>query len=201
MNCVFPHPPGNRALQGAARLRSNLGLFFERLNVSVQKLENAIEFYALFRITNCTACQCRLKPITSITGGGGRLCQRRDHPVFLRRTQDENGFNIYILDESNRVEGITTAKAAKRSWCVTSVASTVFARPFHLRLKLHQLQPAAVYQIVKVDGREQVIPFRTKSTVTCHLPIRSMTRRCCSSIFLMLMPESEAYPALALNEN
>ena len=35
----------NRAFQGAARFWSNWGLFFERLNVSVQKLENAIEFY------------------------------------------------------------------------------------------------------------------------------------------------------------
>ncbi len=84
---------------------------------------------------------------------------------------------------------------------MTSVASTVIARPFYLRLKLHQLQPAAVYQIVKVDGREQVIPFRTKSMATCRLPIRITTRRYYSSIFVMGVPESEAYPACNLSGN
>ncbi len=155
---------------------------------------------ALFPITNCTACQCRLKQSRQITGGGGRLCQRRDHPVFFEETQDENGFNIYILDESTGLRCITTAKAAKRSWCVTSSLLLVIARPLHLRLKLHQLHLPQFYQIVKVDGREQVIPFPPNLSVTCRLPIRITTRRYYAVFFVMNVPESEAYPACNLRE-
>ncbi|MFP1484615.1 class I adenylate cyclase [Escherichia coli] len=60
---------------------------------------------ALFRITNCTACQCRLKPITSnYRRGGYGFASEGIIQFFFEETQDENGFNIYILDESNRVE-------------------------------------------------------------------------------------------------
>ncbi|XPE60851.1 class I adenylate cyclase [Shigella flexneri] len=140
------------------------GLVLRTPNVSVQKLENAIEFMALFRITNCTACQCRLKPITSnYRRWWTALLVKGLSSSSSKKTQDENGFNTTVSTKATGLRRITTAKAAKRNWCATSVALLVIARPLHLRLKLHHFNLPQFYQIVKVDGREQVIPFRTKS--------------------------------------
>ncbi len=51
----------------------------------------------------------------------------------------------------------------------------------YLQLQLHQLQPAAVLQIVNVDGRAQVIPFVLRPSRLPCLRIR-IPHRCCSSI-------------------
>ncbi|WP_407221921.1 class I adenylate cyclase [Escherichia coli] len=64
---------------------------------------------------------------------------------FPRRTQDENGFNIYILDESNRVEVYHHCEGSKEE-LVRDVSRLPRHRTTVLPdgLKLHQLQPAAV---------------------------------------------------------
>ncbi len=84
---------------------------------------------------------------------------------------------------------------------MTSVASTRHRTTAHLRLKLHQLQPAAVLSDCEVDGREQVIPFRTKSIGNMPPPIRITIRRYYSSIFRDERAGSEAYPACNLSGN
>ncbi len=57
------------------------------------------------------------------------------------------------------------------------------------------------YQIVKVDGREQVIPFRTKSIGNMPPANQGMTRRCCSSIFLDANAGKRGLSGISSNEN
>ncbi len=140
---------------------------------------------ALFRITNCTACQCRLKPITSnyrrwwtalpAKGSSSSSSKKRKTRMALIST---------FSTKATGLRCITTAKAAKRNWCVTSVA---FYSSSHDRFtygsSFINFNLPQFYQIVKVDGREQVIPFRTNLSVTCRLPIRITIRRYYSNIF------------------
>ncbi|STI82353.1 adenylate cyclase [Escherichia coli] len=159
-------------------------MFFERLNVSVQKLENAIEFYGAISHNKLHGLSVQVETnhvkLPAVVDG---FASEGIIQFFFEETQDENGFNIYILDESNRVRCITTAKAAKRNWCVTSVASTRHRTTASPTAQAHQLQPAAVLSDCEGDGREQVIPFRTKSIGNMPLPIRITIRRYYSNIF------------------
>ena len=95
---------------------------------------------------------------------------------FFEETQDENGFNIYILDESNRVEVYHHCEGSKEELVrdVSRFYSSSHDR-FTYGSSFINFNLPQFYQIVKVDGREQVIPFR--------LPIRITIRRYYSNIF------------------
>ncbi|WP_181941756.1 class I adenylate cyclase, partial [Klebsiella pneumoniae] len=82
----------------------------------------------------------------------------------FEETQDENGFNIYILDESNRVEVYHHCEGSKEELVrdVSRFYSSSHDR-FTYGSSFINFNLPQFYQIVKVDGREQVIPFRTKS--------------------------------------
>ncbi len=144
LNCVFPAParkPG--ASRRCAFPGRHRAYFFERLNVSVQKLENAIRFMALLRITNC-GLSVQVGNQSSNYRRCGRLCQRRDHPVLLRRNARRNGF-VYILDESNRVEVYHHCEGSKEGWCVTSVLLLVIGTTvLPTARSFINFQPAAV---------------------------------------------------------
>ncbi|MFV2738312.1 class I adenylate cyclase, partial [Escherichia coli] len=81
---------------------------------------------------------------------------------FFEETQDENGFNIYILDESNRVEVYHHCEGSKEELVrdVSRFYSSSHDR-FTYGSSFINFNLPQFYQIVKVDGREQVIPFRT----------------------------------------
>ncbi len=90
-------------------------------------MENAIEFYGAISHNKLHGLSVQVETnhvkLPAVVNG---FASEGIIQFFFEETQDENGFNIYILT-SNRSRCITTAKAAKRSWYVTSVALLVIA--------------------------------------------------------------------------
>ncbi len=120
---------------------------------------------ALFRITNCTACQCRLKTnhvkLPAVVDG---FASERIIQFFFEETQTRMALICSVLDESNRVEVYHHCEGSKEELVrdVSRFYSSSHDR-FTYGSSFINFNLPQFYQIVKVDGREQVIPFRTKS--------------------------------------
>lgn len=139
------------------------GLFFERLSVSVQKLENAVEFYGAISNNKLHGLsikvetdQVHLPPVVDGFASEGII------QFFFEDTSDDKGFNIYILDESNRVEVYHHCEGSKEElvrdvsrFYLSSHDRFTYGSSF-INFNLPQF-----YQIVQLDGRTQVIPFRS----------------------------------------
>ncbi len=179
-------------------------MFFERLNVSVQKLENAIEFYGAISHNKLHGLSVQVETnhvkLPAVVDG---FASEGIIQFFFEETQDENGFNIYILDESNRVEVYHHCEGSKEELVrdVSRFYSSSHDR-FTYGSSFINFNLPQFYQIVKVDGREQVIPFRTKSIG--NMPPANQdhdTPLLQQYFFVMNVPESEAYPACNLSGN
>ncbi|OKP48959.1 adenylate cyclase [Serratia marcescens] len=145
------------------------GLFFERLSVSVQKLENAVEFYGAISNNKLHGLsikvetdQVHLPPVVDGFASEGII------QFFFEDTSDDKGFNIYILDESNRVEVYHHCEGSKEELVrdVSRFYSSSHDR-FTYGSSFINFNLPQFYQIVQLDGRTQVIPFR--SNVLCSL--------------------------------
>ncbi|WP_392587418.1 class I adenylate cyclase [Serratia ureilytica] len=139
------------------------GLFFERLSVSVQKLENAVEFYGAISNNKLhglsikvEADQVHLPPVVDGFASEGII------QFFFEDTSDDKGFNIYILDESNRVEVYHHCEGSKEELVrdVSRFYSSSHDR-FTYGSSFINFNLPQFYQIVQLDGRTQVIPFRS----------------------------------------
>jgi adenylate cyclase class 1 len=135
------------------------GLFFERLSVSAQKLENAIEFYGA--ISNN-----KLNDVSIPSGS-----QQIDLPAVIDGVASEgivqfffedgeNEFTIYILDELNRVDVYSHCDGSKEEFIrdISRFYASAHDRftydPQFVNFNLPQF-----YQIVVVEGVKQVVPF------------------------------------------
>jgi adenylate cyclase class 1 len=141
------------------------GLFFERLNVSVQKLENAIEFYGAISHNKLHGLSVQvetnhveLPPVVDGFASEGII------QFFFEASGEEQGFNIYILDESNRAEVYHHCEGSKEELVrdVSRFYSSSHDR-FTYGSSFINFNLPQFYQIVKVDGRTQVIPFRSQA--------------------------------------
>ncbi|WP_431224219.1 class I adenylate cyclase [Serratia sp. L9] len=141
------------------------GLFFERLSVSVQKLENAVEFYGAISHNKLHGLsikvetdQVHLPPVVDGFASEGII------QFFFEDTTDEKGFNIYILDESNRVEVYHHCEGSKEELVrdVSRFYSSSHDR-FTYGSSFINFNLPQFYQIVQLDGRTQVIPFRSNA--------------------------------------
>ncbi|CAI1007347.1 adenylate cyclase [Serratia marcescens] len=139
------------------------GLFFERLSVSVQKLENAVEFYGAISNNKLHGLsikvetdQVHLPPVVDGFASEGII------QFFFEDTSDDKGFNIYILDESNRVEVYHHCEGSKEELVrdVSRFYSLSHDR-FTYGSSFINFNLPQFYQIVQLDGRTQVIPFRS----------------------------------------
>ncbi|CAM3851210.1 class I adenylate cyclase [Serratia silvae] len=139
------------------------GLFFERLSVSVQKLENAVEFYGAISNNKLHGLsikvetdQVHLPPVVDGFASEGII------QFFFEDTTDDKGFNIYILDESNRVEVYHHCEGSKEELVrdVSRFYSSSHDR-FTYGSSFINFNLPQFYQIVHLDGRTQVIPFRS----------------------------------------
>ncbi|XNM66461.1 class I adenylate cyclase [Escherichia coli] len=86
--------------------------------------------------------------------------------LFSSSSEDadnDNGFNIYILDESNRAEVYHHCEGSKEELVrdVSRFYSSSHDR-FTYGSSFINFNLPQFYQIVDVDGREQVIPFRSQ---------------------------------------
>ncbi|TKI04175.1 class I adenylate cyclase [Martelella alba] len=145
------------------------GLFFERLSVSAQKLENAIEFYGAISNNKLHGLSIQMEtdkvhlpPVVDGFASEGII------QFFFEDSADDQGFNIYILDESNRVEAYHHCEGSKEELVrdVSRFYSSSHDR-FTYGSSFINFNLPQFYQIVQLDGRIQVVPFR--NSVLPHL--------------------------------
>lgn len=139
------------------------GLFFESLHVSVQKLENAVEFYGAISHNKLYGLSIKREPertpLPAVVGG---FASEGIIQFFFEDAPDENGFTLYILDEYNRVEvyhhcdGSQEDMVRDVSRLYSSSHESVTYSLSTLNFNLPQF-----YQIVRRHGQTQIIPFRT----------------------------------------
>ncbi|OFC62268.1 class I adenylate cyclase [Candidatus Erwinia dacicola] len=166
------HEPGRfKALRVAGQ---TWGLFFERLSVSVHKLENAVEFYGAISNNKLHGLslkvetdQARLPAVVNGYASEGII------QFFFEDTRDDRGFNIYILNETNRVEIYHHCEGSKEELVrdVSRFYSSSHDR-FTYGSSFINFNLPQFYQIVPLDDRFQVIPFcsQTLTQLCATLP-------------------------------
>ncbi|USD65363.1 class I adenylate cyclase [Vibrio sp. SCSIO 43136] len=143
------------------------GLFFERRGVSVQKLENSVEFYR-----SISTNKLKGSPLVM-------LDKEQDHPLpdivdsFASEgliqfffEDIENGFNVYVLDESNRVEVYHQFSGSKDEM-VANVNRFYTSSSYQDDLKVGtaftNFNLPQYYQILRPqDGDAYVVPYRSE---------------------------------------
>ena len=90
---------------------------------------------------------------------------------FFENTSDDGGFNIYILDESNRAEVYHHCEGSIEELVrdVSRFYSSSHDR-FTYGSSFINFNLPQFYQIVNVDGRNQVIPYRSQAIATVASP-------------------------------
>lgn len=143
------------------------GLFFERRSVSVQKLENSVDFYRSISTNKLT--------------GSPLLMFDKEQAYHLPEVIDgfaseglvqfffedgEKGFNIYVLDEANRVEVYHQFRGSKDEMIAN--VNTFYTSAKHdnkVASKFINFNFPQYYQIVKVEeGTDYIIPYRSDSS-------------------------------------
>ncbi|QCR37554.1 class I adenylate cyclase [Nissabacter sp. SGAir0207] len=151
------------------------GLFFERLSVSVQKLENAVEFYGAISNNKLHGLSVKVESdqvhLPAVVDG---YASEGIIQFFFEDSPDDRGFNIYILDESNRVEVFHHCEGSKEELVkdVSRFYSSSHDR-FTYGSSFINFNLPQFYQIVVLDGRKQVIPFRSKALTALNLAVNS----------------------------
>ncbi|WP_446470027.1 class I adenylate cyclase [Xenorhabdus stockiae] len=146
------------------------GLFFERLNVSVQKLENAVEFYNAISNTKLHGLPIRVdnkdKQLPSIIDGFA--CEGIIQ-FFFENIEGTQGFNIYILDESNKVEIYPHCEGSKEELVrdVSRFYSSSHDR-FTYGSSFINFNLPQFYQIIKKGERTHVAPFMDGQSLLDH---------------------------------
>ena len=89
---------------------------------------------------------------------------------FFFEDGDNEGFNIYILDETNRVEVYHHCEGSKEELVrdVSRFYSSSHDR-FTYGSSFINFNLPQFYQIVNVDGRSQVMPFRANTLPQCNV--------------------------------
>ncbi|GAA5648286.1 MULTISPECIES: class I adenylate cyclase [Vibrio] len=159
-----PVEPEKRRRFKALRLGDKMyGLFFERRGVSVQKLENSVDFY------RCIS--------TNKLNGSPLLVLDREQDYQLPEVVDgfasegliqfffedtEQGFNIFVLDEANRIE-VYHQYSGEKDEMIASVNSfyTSVRDDDCLSSQFINFNLPQYYQIVHPeDGESYIVPYR-----------------------------------------
>nr|WP_314267503.1 class I adenylate cyclase [uncultured Moellerella sp.] len=154
------HDPGRfKALRIAGQ---TWGLFFERLNVSVQKLENAVDFYGAISHNKLQGLPIKLNAkeshyLPAVVDG---YASEGIVQFFFENTDDNKGFNIYVLDEANRVEVYSDCEGCKDDLVqdVSRFYSSSHDR-FTYGSSFINFNLPQFYQIIKDHDKNMVIPF------------------------------------------
>lgn len=101
------------------------GLFFERLNVSVQKLENAIEFYGAISHNKLHGLSVQVETnhvkLPSVVDG---FASEGIIQFFSKKRVMSRALISTFWTKAIGLRCITTAKVVKRNWYATSAVST-----------------------------------------------------------------------------
>lgn len=144
------------------------GLFFERVNVSVQKLENAVEFYGAISHNKLHGLSVQVETnqvvLPAVVDG---FASQGIIQFFFEDTEQEQGFNIYILDESNRAEVYHHCEGSKEELIrdVSRFYSSSHDR-FTYGSSFINFNLPQFYRIVKINDLIQVVPFHPQSINT-----------------------------------
>ena len=122
------------------------GLFFERLNVSVQKLENAIEFYGAISHNKLHGLSVQVET------------NHVKLPAVVDGFASEGIIQFFFEDADNNDSGSKEELVRDVSRFYSSSHDRFTYGSSFINFNLPQF-----YQIVEVDGRTQVIPFRTQA--------------------------------------
>jgi adenylate cyclase class 1 len=147
------------------------GLFFERRGVSVQKLENSIDFY-----TSISTHKLNGLPLKNIE-------LEKDNQFTLPEVVDgfasegliqfffedtDDGFNIYVLDEDNQVEAYHHSQSDKHA--VISEVNQYYTSSVKGASDVSNFNLPQYYQIVHPEEHESyVVPYRNDSELNSRL--------------------------------
>ncbi|PMH45456.1 adenylate cyclase [Vibrio sp. 10N.286.49.B3] len=158
----------------AIRLANQMyGLFFERRGVSVQKLENSVDFYRSISTSKLHGSpllmldrdkEYQLPDVVDSFASEGLI------QFFFEDTAD--GFNIYVLDESNQVE-VYHKYSGTKDEMIASVNSfyTSVIDKSQVTSKIINFNLPQYYQVVTPEeGGVYVIPYRNDSSLYSKRP-------------------------------
>ncbi|GMQ48031.1 class I adenylate cyclase [Vibrio sp. 10N] len=140
------------------------GLFFERRGVSVQKLENSVDFYRSISTNKLQGSpllmldkevEYQLPQVVDGFASEGLI------QFFFEDT--DNGFNIYVLDESNQVEVYHQMRGSKDEMIasVNSFYTSNVNNDSEVSSKLINFNLPQYYQLVHAEeGEPYIIPYR-----------------------------------------
>jgi adenylate cyclase class 1 len=154
----------------AIRLANKMfGLFFERRGVSVQMLENSVDFYRSISTNKLKGSpllmldkeqEYQLPEVVDGFASEGLI------QFFFEDT--DKGFNIYVLDESNQVE-VYHQYSGQKDEMIASVNSfyTSVKDDSKVASKLINFNLPQYYQIVHPDdGQSYVVPYRNDAALS-----------------------------------
>ncbi|MEZ9060321.1 class I adenylate cyclase [Vibrio pelagius] len=154
----------------AIRLANKMfGLFFERRGVSVQMLENSVDFYRSISTNKLKGSpllmldkeqEYQLPEVVDGFASEGLI------QFFFEDT--DKGFNIYVLDESNQVE-VYHQYSGQKDEMIASVNSfyTSVKDDSKVASKLINFNLPQYYQIVHPDDEQSyVVPYRNDATLS-----------------------------------
>ncbi|BCL71573.1 adenylate cyclase [Vibrio nigripulchritudo] len=143
------------------------GLFFERRGVSVQKLENSVDFYRSISTNKLKGSPLmmldkeqdyQLPTVVDSFASEGLI------QFFFEDT--EQGFNIYVLDEANRVE-VYHQFSGDKDEMISNVNRFYTSNQDELEIssKFINFNLPQYYQIINPeDGETYVVPYRSDSS-------------------------------------
>lgn len=163
----------------ALRLGSKMyGLFFERRGVSVQKLENPIDFYRSISVNKLQSSSLQIQNNNGQHQLPAVIDSFASEGLIQFFFEDfEQSFNIYVLDEANKMEVYLQFTGEKddiianvnRFYTMaennTTSDNRVPSTPFLINFNLPQY-----YQIVHPEnGAAYVVPYRNDHSVNTYL--------------------------------
>ncbi|MBZ6065969.1 class I adenylate cyclase [Aeromonas schubertii] len=152
-----------RLVKTLALGQEKYGIFFERRGVSVKKLENAVDFYRHISHNKLDHLPLRLDKTHSQHLPAIVDAYASEGLVQFFFENQGSGFNIYILDEANRVE-VYQHFAGNKEELVQGVNR--FYTSSHERFsddgQFINFNLPQFYEIITQSGEQQVIPYRTQ---------------------------------------
>ncbi|MFD2179188.1 class I adenylate cyclase [Veronia pacifica] len=148
------------------------GLFFERRGVSVQKLENSVDFYRSISTNKVNGSPLMLMDNDKEIQPPEAVDAFASEGLIQFFFEDcDKGYNIYVLDENNRVEVYRQCHGDKEEviqgvnrFYTSSANDKVSFSSHTVNFNLPQF-----YDIVRLEGgRVQVIPFKSDKNWPRH---------------------------------
>jgi adenylate cyclase, class 1 len=141
------------------------GLFFERLSISAQKLENAVEFYGAISNNKLHGLSIQMdknqSPLPAVVNN---YASEGIIQFFFEDNPEAADFSIYVLDENNKVEIYRHCEGSKDE-LVRDVSR--FYSASHDR---HTYETGSInfnlpqfYQLVNQKEMSNIVPFRGES--------------------------------------